>query len=69
MDFWIVIVCTNRRVQLGPVRRVCHAKKPACGACPLAPMCPSYGLGPTSREAAIKLLKGPRVDEIAEMTA
>jgi endonuclease-3 len=50
-------------------RRVCHAKKPACGACPLAPQCPSYGLGPTDREQALKLLKGPRVAEIAEMTA
>ncbi len=50
-------------------RRVCHAKKPACGACPLMKDCPSYGLGPTDRAAAIKLLKGPRVDEIAEMTA
>jgi endonuclease-3 len=50
-------------------RRVCHAKKPACGACPLAPLCPSFGTGPTSRDQAVKLLKGPRVDEIAEMTA
>ncbi len=50
-------------------RRVCHAKKPACGACPLASQCPSYGIGPTDREQAIKLLKGPRVAEIAEMTA
>lgn len=50
-------------------RRVCHAKKPACGACPLAALCPSYGTGPTDRDAAVKLLKGPRVDEIAELTA
>lgn len=50
-------------------RRVCHAKKPACGACPLAAQCPSFGLGPTDREQALKLLKGPRVAEIAEMTA
>ena len=50
-------------------RRVCHAKKPACGACPLAKSCPSYGTGPTDRAAAVKLLKGPRADEIAEMTA
>ena len=27
-------------------RRVCHAKKPACGACPVARWCPSYGEGP-----------------------
>ncbi len=50
-------------------RRVCHAKKPACGACPLAALCPAYGTGPTDRDAAVKLLKGPRVDEIAELTA
>lgn len=50
-------------------RRVCHAKKPACGACPLAPMCPSFGTGPVDRAVAVKLLKGPRVEEIAEMTA
>ena len=28
-------------------RRVCHARKPACGVCVLARDCPSYGLGPT----------------------
>ena len=27
-------------------RRVCHAKKPACGACTVARWCPSYGAGP-----------------------
>lgn len=25
-------------------RRVCHARRPECGSCPLAPMCPSAGL-------------------------
>ena len=25
-------------------RRVCHARRPECGMCPLAPMCPSAGL-------------------------
>ncbi|MBV1853415.1 endonuclease III [Catellatospora sp. NEAU-YM18] len=48
-------------------RRVCHARKPACGACPLAPMCPSYGTGPTSPLEAAKLLKGPRAPEIAAL--
>ena len=28
-------------------RRTCHARKPACGACPLAALCPSYGEGET----------------------
>jgi endonuclease-3 len=46
-------------------RRVCHARKPACGACTLAKMCPSYGVGETDPHAAAKLLKGPRVDELA----
>ena len=27
-------------------RRVCHAKKPACGVCVLAKDCPSFGTGP-----------------------
>jgi endonuclease-3 len=38
-------------------RRVCHAKKPACGACTVARWCPSYGEGPTDAEAAAKLVK------------
>lgn len=41
-------------------RRRCHAKKPACGACPVAPWCPSYGEGPTDPQVAAKLVKdGP----------
>jgi endonuclease-3 len=48
-------------------RRVCHARKPACGACVLRRDCPSYGLGPTDPVAAAALLKGPRVAELAEM--
>lgn len=38
-------------------RRVCHARRPACGACPVAPLCPSYGEGETDPEKARKLLK------------
>ena len=48
-------------------RRVCHSRKPACGACTLARDCPSYGIGPTDPELAVKLLKGPRVDELADL--
>lgn len=48
-------------------RRVCHARKPACGACTLARWCPSYGTGPTDRDEAVKLLKGPRVAELAAL--
>lgn len=40
-------------------RRVCHARKPACGACSLAAYCPSYGIGPTEPEQAAQLVKGP----------
>jgi endonuclease-3 len=38
-------------------RRICHAKKPACGACPVARWCPSYGEGPVDPEAAAKLVR------------
>ena len=38
-------------------RRVCHAKKPACGACGLAALCPSFGLGPTDALTAAALVK------------
>lgn len=38
-------------------RRVCHSRKPACGACPIAPLCPSYGAGETDPDKAKKLLK------------
>lgn len=42
-------------------RRCCHAKKPACGACPVAHWCPSYGIGPTDPVVAATLLttQGP----------
>jgi endonuclease III len=40
-------------------RRVCHARKPACGACGLARLCPSYGEGPTDPVVAAKLVKSP----------
>ncbi|WP_416530113.1 endonuclease III [Streptomyces coelicoflavus] len=38
-------------------RRICHARKPACGACPIAPLCPAFGEGETDPEKAKKLLK------------
>jgi endonuclease-3 len=38
-------------------RRRCHARKPACGACPIARLCPAYGEGPTDPVAAGKLVK------------
>ncbi|MBA3744036.1 endonuclease III [Sporichthya sp.] len=43
-------------------RRICFARKPACGACPLAALCPAYGEGETDPEQARALVKtsGPR---------
>ena len=38
-------------------RRICHAQKPACGACPIAHLCPSYGDGEVDPVKAAKLLK------------
>jgi endonuclease III len=38
-------------------RRICHARKPACGACPVARLCPAYGEGPTDPDTAAKLVK------------
>ena len=41
-------------------RRVCHPRRPACGACGVARWCPSFGTGPTSEATARKLVKtGP----------
>ncbi len=41
-------------------RRTCHARKPACGACPVAADCPSFGEGETDPARAQKLVKsGP----------
>lgn len=40
-------------------RRRCHARKPACGACPIARRCPSFGVGPVDPDVAAKLVKVP----------
>jgi endonuclease-3 len=37
-------------------RRRCHARRPACGACPLAHWCPSFGEGPTDPVEAAALV-------------
>ena len=43
-------------------RRVCHSRTPACGACAIARLCPSYGRGPTDPELAARLVRtGPAV--------
>ena len=38
-------------------RRVCHARNPACGACPVAQWCPAYGEGPTDPVKAAALVR------------
>ena len=38
-------------------RRICHSRKPACGVCPLAKMCPSVGIGEMNIEKAKLLVK------------
>lgn len=40
-------------------RRRCHARKPACGVCPVAALCPAYGEGPTDPKVAAKLVRTP----------
>lgn len=42
-------------------RRRCHARRPACGACPVGRWCPSFGLGPTDPAIAELLVttRGP----------
>jgi endonuclease-3 len=45
----------HRLIFLG--RRICHSRRPACGACPLAKWCPSFGEGPTDVDIASKLIK------------
>ena len=48
-------------------RRVCHAKKPACGVCILAKDCPSYGEGPVDKMTAAKLVKGPETEHLLQL--
>ncbi|MFI6212706.1 endonuclease III [Nocardia brasiliensis] len=48
-------------------RRVCHARKPACGVCVLAKDCPSFGAGPTDPATAADLVKGPEKEHLLEL--
>jgi endonuclease-3 len=38
-------------------RRICHSRKPACGACPVAKICPSVGIGEMDKVKALALVK------------
>ncbi len=49
-------VFSDRTIYHG--RRVCHARRPACGACFLAALCAAYGAGPTDPETAAALVVG-----------
>ncbi|MGH3415102.1 MAG: endonuclease III [Actinocrinis sp.] len=50
-------------------RRVCHARKPACGACPVAALCPSRTIGETDPIKAEALLKPASAREAALLAA
>ncbi len=38
-------------------RRTCFARRPACGVCPVATLCPSFGVGETDPSKAAALVK------------
>ena len=41
-------------------RRCCHARRPACGACPIRDLCPSNDLGEQDPVKAAALIREPR---------
>ena len=53
---WVML---NHRV-IFHGRRCCHARRPACGVCPVATLCPAFGEGPTEPAVAAKLVREPR---------
>ena len=38
-------------------RRICHSQRPACGACPISELCPSFGIGEMDKVKALKRVK------------
>ena len=46
---------SQRMIWHGP--RICHSRKPACGACPVAKICPSVGIGEMDVAKAKLLVK------------
>lgn len=48
-------------------RRVCHARKPACGVCILAKDCPAAGTGPMDKTEAARLVKGPETEHLLDL--
>ena len=53
---WVLL---NHRI-IWHGRRRCHARRPACGACVLADLCPAYGEGETDPVKAQELVRVPR---------
>lgn len=53
---WVIL--SHRMIWHG--RRCCHARNPACGACVLAEVCPSYGAGETDPARAAGMIREPR---------
>lgn len=58
-------VFSDRAIYHG--RRVCHARRPACGACFLAALCPAYGAGPTEPEVAAALVVGAEREHLLRL--
>ncbi|MFT3887930.1 MAG: endonuclease III [Arachnia sp.] len=52
-----VMVC-HRVIWHG--RRCCHARRPACGACPVSSICPSHDIGEQDPATAARLIREPR---------
>jgi endonuclease-3 len=50
-------------------RRVCHSRRPACGACPVAALCPSRGIGEIDPEKAQALLRPASAQEADALAA
>ena len=55
-DMWIAMC----HVVIWHGRRICHARNPACGACPVAGLCPCFGEGETDPGRAARLVSEPR---------
>lgn len=53
---WVML---NHRV-IWHGRRCCHARRPACGACVVSDLCPSFGEGETDPVKAQALIREPR---------
>ncbi|MHA6512700.1 endonuclease III [Tessaracoccus sp. Z1128] len=55
-DEWVMLC--HRVIWHG--RRCCHARRPACGACPVRDLCPSRTLGEQDPAIAAGLIREPR---------